>query len=266
MTSALEWTNLKADHLGHKLTQIINQSNSLPVVPCLPLSWCGRAPACGGVLVWRCVWRPVAGGGRRRTGWAPAAQNKSERWPPHRPHSRSGSTTAPGRPGWGHRPSCSWGEEWMEGGKNMSANRFFPHQQPSLFFVSWITEKVSLPKNKRLHLWAFATFPKVISLFSSTCGSLTVWPAEAGQGESPAVAGPGQVEPLEEGAAALQVSQGGVIQPGPVRLQTQLGVLQRVTAVLVQQLTALGQTAEVWQGQVAQYQLDELWMEDGERG
>lgn len=62
------------------------------------------------------------------------------------------------------------------------------------------------------------------------------------------------------------MSQGGVIQPGPVRLQTQLGVLQRVTAVLVQQLAALGQTAEVWQGQVAQYQLDELWMEDGERG
>lgn len=80
------------------------------------------------------------------------------------------------------------------------------------------------------------------------------------------VPGPGQVEPLEEGTAALQVSQGGIIQPGPVRLQAQLGVLQRVTAVLVQQLAALGQTAEVWQGQMAQYQLDELWMEDGERG
>lgn len=36
--------------------------------------------------------------------------------------------------------------------------------------------------------------------------------------------------------------------------------------MLVQQLAALGQTAEVWQGQVAQYQLDELWMEDGECG
>lgn len=36
--------------------------------------------------------------------------------------------------------------------------------------------------------------------------------------------------------------------------------------MLVQQLAALGQTAEVWQGQVAQYQLDELWMEDGEWG
>lgn len=62
------------------------------------------------------------------------------------------------------------------------------------------------------------------------------------------------------------MSQGGVSQPAPVGLQTQLGVLQRVAAVLVQQLTALGQTAEVWQGQVAQDQLDELWMEDGERG
>lgn len=62
------------------------------------------------------------------------------------------------------------------------------------------------------------------------------------------------------------MSQGGVTQPVPVGLQTQLGVLQRVAAVLVQQLAALGQTAEVWQGQVAQYQLDELWMEDGERG
>lgn len=59
------------------------------------------------------------------------------------------------------------------------------------------------------------------------------------------------------------MSQGGVIQPRPVGLQTQLGVLQRVTAVLVQQLTALGQTAEVWQGQVAQYQLDELQTEGG---
>lgn len=59
------------------------------------------------------------------------------------------------------------------------------------------------------------------------------------------------------------MSQGGVIQPGPVGLQTQLGVLQRVTAVLVQQLTALGQTAEVWQGQVAQYQLDELQTVEG---
>lgn len=36
--------------------------------------------------------------------------------------------------------------------------------------------------------------------------------------------------------------------------------------MLVQQLAALGQTAEVWQGQVAQYQLDELETEDGERG
>ena len=62
------------------------------------------------------------------------------------------------------------------------------------------------------------------------------------------------------------MSQGGVTQPSPVGLQTQLGVLQRVTAVLVQQLTALGQTAEVWQGQVAQYQLDELRREDGEKG
>lgn len=62
------------------------------------------------------------------------------------------------------------------------------------------------------------------------------------------------------------MSQGGVTQPAPVGLQTQLGVLQRVAAVLVQQLTALGQTAEVWQGQVAQYQLDELRMEDGARG
>lgn len=61
------------------------------------------------------------------------------------------------------------------------------------------------------------------------------------------------------------MSQGGVTQPSPVGLQTQLGVLQRVAAVLVQQLTALGQTAEVWQGQVAQYQLDELWREDGEK-
>lgn len=33
--------------------------------------------------------------------------------------------------------------------------------------------------------------------------------------------------------------------------------------MLVQQLTALGQTAEVWQGQVAQYQLDELQKEGG---
>lgn len=62
------------------------------------------------------------------------------------------------------------------------------------------------------------------------------------------------------------MSQGGVTQPAPVGLQTQLGVLQRVAAVLVQQLTTLGQTAEVWQGQVAQYQLDELRMEDGARG
>lgn len=60
------------------------------------------------------------------------------------------------------------------------------------------------------------------------------------------------------------MSQGGVTQPGPVGLQTQLGVLQWVAAVLVQQLAALGQTAEVWQGQVAQYQLDELT--DGRRG
>lgn len=59
------------------------------------------------------------------------------------------------------------------------------------------------------------------------------------------------------------MSQGGVIHPGPVRLQAQLGVLQRVTAVLVQQLAALSQTAKVWQGQVAQYQLNELWIEDG---
>lgn len=36
--------------------------------------------------------------------------------------------------------------------------------------------------------------------------------------------------------------------------------------MLVQQLTALGQTAEVWQGQVAQYQLDELQTEAGEVG
>lgn len=36
--------------------------------------------------------------------------------------------------------------------------------------------------------------------------------------------------------------------------------------MLVQQLTALGQTAEVWQGQVAQYQLDELRMEEGQKG
>lgn len=98
------------------------------------------------------------------------------------------------------------------------------------------------------------------------CVLLTAWPAEATLGESPAVAGPRQVEPLEERAAALQVSQRGVTQPGPVGLQTQLGVLQRVAAVLVQQLTALGQTAEVWQGQVAQYQLDELLKEDGEWG
>ena len=62
------------------------------------------------------------------------------------------------------------------------------------------------------------------------------------------------------------MAQGGITQAGPVGLQTQLGVLQRVTAVLVQQPAALGQTAEVWQGQVTQYQLDELWMEDGERG
>lgn len=61
------------------------------------------------------------------------------------------------------------------------------------------------------------------------------------------------------------MSQGGVTQPAPVGLQAQLGVLQRVAAVLVQQLTALGQTAEVRQGQVAQNQLDELWMEDGEK-
>lgn len=77
------------------------------------------------------------------------------------------------------------------------------------------------------------------------------------------MASPRQVEPLKKGAAALQVSQRGVTQPGPVGLQTQLSVLQRVTTVLVQQLTGLGQTAEVWQGQVAQYQLDKLWMEDG---
>lgn len=62
------------------------------------------------------------------------------------------------------------------------------------------------------------------------------------------------------------MSQGGVTQPGPVWLQAQLGVLQRVAAVLVQQLAALGQTAEVWQGQVAQNQLDELRTEDGETG
>lgn len=54
------------------------------------------------------------------------------------------------------------------------------------------------------------------------------------------------------------MSQGGVTQLGPVRLQAQLGVLQRVAAVLVQQLAGLGQTAEVRQGQVAQNQLDEL--------
>lgn len=36
--------------------------------------------------------------------------------------------------------------------------------------------------------------------------------------------------------------------------------------MLVQQLAGLSQTAEVWQGQVAQYQLDELWTGDGERG
>lgn len=62
------------------------------------------------------------------------------------------------------------------------------------------------------------------------------------------------------------MSQRGVTQPGPVGLQTQLGILQRVAAMLVQKLTALSQTAEVWQGQVAQNQLDELWTEDGERG
>lgn len=62
------------------------------------------------------------------------------------------------------------------------------------------------------------------------------------------------------------MSQGGVTQPGPVGLQAQLGVLQRVAAVLVQQLTALGQTAEVWQGQVAQDQLDELRTGDGGEG
>lgn len=66
---------------------------------------------------------------------------------------------------------------------------------------------------------------KVISLFAAIRGPLIVWPAEARQGKGSTVAGPGQVEPLEEGAAALQVSQGGVTQPGPVRLQTQLGVL-----------------------------------------
>lgn len=62
------------------------------------------------------------------------------------------------------------------------------------------------------------------------------------------------------------MSQGGVTQPAPVGLQTQLGVLERVAAVLVQQLTALGQTAEVRQGQVAQYQLNELRRGDGEKG
>lgn len=125
-------------------------------------------------------------------------------------------------------------------------------------------------RNQRflLHHWSCWNKVKEKCMFSIVIQGqhLTVWPAEAGQGESPVVPGPGQVEPLEEGTAALQVSQGGIIQPGPVRLQAQLGVLQRVTAVLVQQLAALGQTAEVWQGQMAQYQLDELWMEDGERG
>lgn len=117
----------------------------------------------------------------------------------------------------------------------------------------------SLKTNVRDYL---LVFQGCLPWFSSP---LTAWPAEAGQGECSAVAGPGQVEPLEEGAAALQVSQRGVTQPAPVGLQAQLGVLQRVAAVLVQQLTALGQTAEVWQGQVAQYQLNELRVEKGAR-
>ena len=59
-------------------------------------------------------------------------------------------------------------------------------------------------------------------------------PAEASEGEGSAVAGPGEVESLEQGAAALQVAQGGVTEASPVWLQAQLDVLEGVTAVLVE--------------------------------
>jgi hypothetical protein len=59
-------------------------------------------------------------------------------------------------------------------------------------------------------------------------------PAEASEGEGSTVAGPGEVESLEQGAAALQVAQGGVTEARPVWLQAQLDVLEGVTAVLVE--------------------------------
>lgn len=59
-------------------------------------------------------------------------------------------------------------------------------------------------------------------------------PAEAGEGEGSTVTGPGEVEPLEQGAPALQVAQGGVTEASPVWLQAQLDVLEGVTAVLAE--------------------------------
>lgn len=93
---------------------------------CLPLSWCGRAPACAGVSVLRCVWKPEGGGDRRRTGWAPEDRDKSGRWPPGRYQSGSGSRTTPDKPDWDHRPSWNWGlgidrKEWKEGERSFQS-------------------------------------------------------------------------------------------------------------------------------------------------